>query len=196
MQEELKFQLLQARIELQEHLYTRLRVELHDKVAQLLGSVNMLLGVAMKDISQLSDTLNIAQASLRSAIQEIRTLSKPDLMEFNVLEHLQWEVAQMNASGTIPVKLITSGNKLSLSTEKQVVLFCILLEILQNCSTSASSKGITIKISCNKAVKIVIRDDSQNWQPISEKIQHRIELLQGIQVHHPNDNTTHILLPV
>jgi signal transduction histidine kinase len=183
MKDELRFQSLQARIELQEYLYTRLRTALHDKVAQLLGSVNMLLGAAMKDMSQLSDMLNTAHASLRTAIQELRTISRPIqedwLSHFNALEYIRQEIIYLNA----PVKLITSSNELSLSAEKQVILFCIILGILQSCNISE------IQISFNSMLEIVIKNDGS---PLSETIQQRIQLLQGI--YHSHTNGFHIFL--
>ncbi|PWV45816.1 hypothetical protein [Chitinophaga sp. S165] len=188
MDEELKIELLQAQIELHQYLYTRLGIALHDKVAQLLGSVNMLLGATMNDISLASDTLNIAQMSLCTAIQEIRKLSQPmqDIFSFNSLEHLQREVNDINASGTVPVALISVRRALSLSAEKQVMLFCILLDLVRN----YMAWGVSIRIAA-KTVEVTITDAALPL-PLSEKILKRIRLLQGTYY---CGNGVHILLP-
>lgn len=188
MDEELKVELLQAQIELQQYLYTRLGLALHEKVAQLLGSVNMLLGATMNDISLASDTLSIAQVSLRAAIREIRILSQPmqDIFSFNSLEYLQREVDDVNASGTVPVELIRVRNELMLPAEKQVMFFCILLEIVRNYITW----GISIRVPA-KTVEVVISDAALPL-PLPEKVLRRIRLLQGI---YHSDNGFHIILP-
>jgi signal transduction histidine kinase len=186
MDEALKIELLQAQIELQQYLYTRLGLALHDEVAQLLGSVNMLLGATMNDISLASETLHVAQVSLRAAIQEIRILSQPmqDILSFNSLEYLQREVDDMNASRTVPVKLIRGRNELSLPAEEQVMLFCILLDIVRNYMTS----GISIRITAN-TVEVAITDATLS---LPEKVLRRIRLLQGT---YHSGNGFRILLP-
>ncbi len=188
MDEELKIELLQAQIELQQYLYTRLGVALHDNVAQLLGSVNMLLGATINDISLASETLNTAQLSLCAAIYEIRTLSQPmqDIFRFNSLEYLQREVNDINASGTVPVELISVRNELSLPAEKQVMLFCFLIDLIRNYMTW----GISIRIAA-ETVKVVITDAALPL-PLPEKILKRVRLLQG--TYHCG-NGVHILLP-
>lgn len=183
MKDELSLLSLQARIELQEYLYTRLGTALHDKVAQLLGSVNMLLGAAMKDMSQLSDMLNTAHASLRTAMQELRTIARPiqaDWMShFNALEYIRQEIHYMNT----PVKLLIYGNELSISAEKQVILFCIIRGIVEACHVS------DMQISFSSPLEIVIKNDGT---APSATIQQRIQLLQG--VYHPHINGFRILL--
>lgn len=188
MDEELKIELLQAQIELQQYLYTRLGLALHDEIAQLLGSVNMLLGATMNDMSLASDTLNIAQVSLCAAIQEIRILSQPmqDIPSFNSLEYLRQEVDDMNASGAGQVELIRVRNELSLSAEKQVLLFCILLEIIR----TYGAWGIYIRVTA-ATVEVLITDVAAPL-PLPEKILKRIRLLQGT---YHSGNGFHILLP-
>jgi signal transduction histidine kinase len=202
MQEEQNFQRLQALVELQEHFYTRRGVELHDKVAQLLGSVNMLLGVAMKDIQQLADTVKVAQASLSTAIQELRALSKPMQEEwmsgFDMLEHLQHEITRINAAGGVYIALISSLPMPAIPGEKQAILFCVLLEALQTINRHAQPGKIVISISCKQQVEVVISDDGPKPYFLPESIRERVRTLKGglRRAHTSAGNTMHIFLPV
>lgn len=202
MQEELKLELLQARIDVQQHFYNRLATSLHDKVGQLLGSVNILLGVAMKDLVLMPDALNTAQASLRTAIQELRTLARSMeggwIEQFNILEQLQQEIIMINAAGAGQVKLVAGKDDLPASPDKQAIIFCALVEILRDMTSGAQVKEITVEILCNPHLEIMIGNNGPAPYPIPVKVQQRITALDGTfrQVQTPGRNTLYFLFPV
>ena len=160
--------LLQSQIEVQEATYSVLGKELHDNVGQLLSSTKMLLGVTERSLNNAPDTLMTAQETLGQAINELRSLSKSLnkewLEQFNLIDNLQAEVARNNAAGDLQV-FLSSPQTIFLSADKQIILFRIIQEALQNAIKHADPANIAINITENiTAISVVIKDDGSGFE--------------------------------
>lgn len=189
MQVEFEKQLLQSQVEVQEATYSILAKELHDNVGQLLSSSKMLLGIAQRKLLRPPETLGIAEATLAKAIVELRSLSKSLdkewLEQFDLIENLQTEINRINSSGILKVDF-NHVNKLPFNSEKQIILFRIIQEALQNIIKHANAKNISIDINVkNENLQIVITDDGKGVDLEPEgglgirNMKHRAKLLGG-----------------
>lgn len=165
MQLEFEKQLLQSQVEVQESTYSILAKELHDNIGQLLSSSKMLLGIAQRKLTHPPETLAIAEVTLSKAIIELRTLSKSMdkewLEQFELLENLQTEIHRFKDNENIKIEM-HFAEKIPLSSEKQIILFRIIQEALQNIIKHATAKNIRIDLQLvNEVLLINITDDGR-----------------------------------
>lgn len=163
-------QLLQSQFEVQEHTYSALSRELHDNIGQLLNSTKLLIGVAQREIENPPALLDTANEILGNAIGEIRSLSKSLdkewLQQFRLLENISLEIKRINTSGTISASLETDIEKVDLISDKQLILFRIIQEALQNAIKHSQANTVVIKISeKDQSLHISISDNGIGYYP-------------------------------
>lgn len=170
MQKNFETTLLQSQIEVQETTFSMLAKELHDNVGQLLSSSKMLLAISQKKLGHIPETLSIAEETIAKAIIELRGLSKSMdkewLAQFELIENLSTEIRRIN-SGKMYSIIFTHKGKIPLPPEKQIIIFRIIQEGLQNIIKHAEAKNIHLEIE-NEAdqLKINIIDDGIGFTQI------------------------------
>ncbi|MDQ2718564.1 MAG: sensor histidine kinase [Bacteroidota bacterium] len=155
--------LLQSQIEVQEATFLGLSHELHDNIGQLLSSTKMFLGITQRNLPNPPETLNIAEETLGKAINELRSLSKSLdkewLEQFDFIQNLKAEAERVNQAGYLQI-LFTHPDKLFLKPDKQIILFRIVQEAIQNAIKHAQAKNIQIKLTNTKEIiRVDIIDD-------------------------------------
>lgn len=167
MQEEFENQLMKSQIEVQEMTSNELAKELHDNVGQLLSCTKMFIGITQRSLAQIPDTLNLAEETLGKAINELRALTKSMdkewLEQFDLITNLENEINRINAAKTIRINLSHCG-KLGLDTQKQIILFRITQEAIQNAIKHADSENISINITTIlNTIDLKIYDDGKGF---------------------------------
>jgi signal transduction histidine kinase len=201
--------LIQSQIEVQEATLSTLSKELHDNIGQLLSTAKMLLGITEINLTNPPDTLRTANETVGKAINELRSLSKSLskewLEQFNLIENLITEVNRINSADAVRLHL-SHPEKLALETDKQVILFRIIQEAMQNAIKHASAKNIYINITqSNDLLKTIVKDDGVgfNHENLSDgvgiiNLKHRAKLLGGaVELKTSNEGSTVLItLPV
>lgn len=192
--------LLQSQAEVQETTFSALARELHDNVGQLLSSSKMLLGIAQRNLVNAPESLNIAEETLGKAIVELRGLSKSMdkewLEQFQLIQNLDTEINRINSGKMITIQFI-HPDQLPLSPDKQIVIFRIIQEGLQNIIKHAGAKNIMIEIRKDEQYLLVlINDDGKGFTEESssglgiKNMKHRTKLLGGdINWKHPGNGS-------
>lgn len=190
LKKEFEQTLLQSQIEVQENTFAGLSRELHDNIGQLLVSAKTLISVTLINQAQPSPTLTIAEETLGTAINEVRTLSKlldkEWLEQFNFIHNLETEVSRINATRTIHINL-SHPEKLLLEPEEQTILFRIVQEAIQNAVKHSGAEKIDITVSNTPSSLIVsIVDNGKGFDENHvtsslgiKNMKHRTQLLGG-----------------
>lgn len=190
LEEEFNKQLLQSQMEVQENTFLHIGRELHDNVGQLLSTSRMLIGLTERLLEHPPDMLATANATLAKAINEIRSLSKSLdkewLGQFNFSDNLLEEVNRINATNLIKATL-NFNHHLNLPSEKQIILFRIVQEAMQNAIKHGQCNQIKIESQRKEGrMEIIIKDDGKGFE-INEinkglgldNMKHRVALLGG-----------------
>jgi len=207
MQQTFAQQLLKAQIETQEETFQAIGRDLHDNIGQLLNSAKLLIGITERQLqTPVPDTLHIADETLSSAIHELRSLSKSLnkdwLQQFNLIENLEAEVQRINTANDLKVQF-THPAQLPLSSNKQVMLFRVIQEAIQNAIKHAKASTISIQVMVEDAfVKISIQDNGIGFEPLVTQqsgvglinMKHRIQLLEGIIQWQPSSQGTNVAI--
>lgn len=208
LEEKFASTLAQSKYEIQEATYQSIGRELHDNIGQLLSSTKVLLNVASLQLNTTPQALLDAEATLNDGIQEVRNLSKilnkKWLEQFSLLDNLQIEINRLKQAH--PIYLHTDNiAELSFSPEKQLILFRLIQEALNNAIRHAEAKKIDIEISQNSHQCFFrIKDDGKGFDLEQQEngvkgvgllhIRERINLLQGSVEWLPNIPTGTLVL--
>lgn len=184
---------LNARLEGQEKERTRVARELHDHLGGTLAATKISLAglkkslpdTAIKDYESTMDMVKMAY-------QETRQLSH-DMMAFPLKDlgleaSFQALCATINSSGKLKVSVDLHGvQALHLGTEKELHLYRILQELLQNVIKHARATTVTVQLTHdNGQGTLLVEDNGRGFPEKSPQeglglsnIRHRIERLSG-----------------
>ncbi len=130
--------LLRASIELQEEERQRIAADLHDEAGPLLATARLYLSenmVNLDKITQLQTIFNIKEI-IDDAIKLIRNISHslmpPTLKDFGLECAVSDFFYKINASGSLPVKCCFNDYKIRLKAEKELIIFRIIQELINN----------------------------------------------------------------
>lgn len=199
--------LLQSQIEVQESTFSLLSKELHDNIGQLMSTAKMLLGITERTVTNPPETLLKANETVGIAIKELRSLSKSLsrewLEQFDLLDNLTAEVSRINSANTIAIHLFHPG-KILLSADKQIILFRIIQEAMQNSLRHSGAENIYIHIQRFESFLIAkVEDDGIgfNGQKTNNgigliNIKSRSKLLGGIAQWESQTKGTTVLITI
>lgn len=197
-------ELLKTRLEAQEETMSKLSTELHDNIGQLLSSSKFLIGVAGRASHSLPENLQMAEETISKAIQEVRALSKSLntewLEKFNLLENLQAESDRIKISKVLQVTL-HHPETIDMPADRQLMLFRIVQEALQNSIKHGQASIIAIEVSqVENMLSVSITDNGKGFdignvslQGVGiNSIRHRTKLLNGIARWSSNSHGTSV----
>ncbi|MFN7260490.1 MAG: sensor histidine kinase [Cyclobacteriaceae bacterium] len=183
-------ELLKTRLEAQEEAMSRLGSELHDNIGQLLGSAKLLVGVAERSGAS-PEQFHVLDDTISKAIQELRALSKSLntewLEKFNWIDNLRTEANRLMATKEVTITLL-HPSLINLSLDRQLILFRIAQEALQNAIKHGKASHITVQAEQNEsALTISIADNGKGFDVNDHSIEgvgvtnirHRVKLLGG-----------------
>jgi len=206
LEEDFNSQLLRSQIEVQEQTFSQIGKELHDNVGQLLSTSRMLIGLAERSLQTPPDTLLTANATIGKAITELRSLSKSLdkdwLSQFNLLDNLKAEVLRVNAGSTISAHLHIHAEPV-LPSSKQIILFRIIQEAVQNALKHSNCKVIDIYFyKKGTDAEITVADNGTGFTNKESKgmglknMQYRTKLLGGTIRHSSSAKGTSIVIVI
>lgn len=199
-------ELMKTKLETQEQTLTQLSAELHDNVGQLLSSSKLLIGVAGRDAATSPESLRMADDTISKAIYELRNLSKSLntewLEKFSFIENMDAEAVRINASGDLQVSL-SYPMTLNLTSEKQMMLFRMAQEAMQNAIKHGKASQIRINvIEAERGIEMVVDDNGKGFDAGDPKkqgigmtnIQHRAQLMGGVASWRSTDKGTRLFI--
>lgn len=168
-------ELLKTKIEAQEETLNQLSTELHDNIGQLLSSTKLLIGVVERALPAPSEPLQMANETISKAIRELRAVSKSLntgwLEKFSLIENLQTESDRITASKELKVTLQHPA-AIDMSMERQMMLFRILQETLQNAIKHGKPSQISIVADqTDNALHVSVADDGKGFNSNDPAIQ-------------------------
>lgn len=144
-------ELLQSNIEVQESERKRIAKDLHDELGATLSIAKMHLmrleemhpSLDSKGIS-IGNVRNIIETSIASVRQISHHLMPNQLETFGLIRSLEGMVDQINESKQVEIDLNTPENPAKLSWEKELGLYRIFMELIQNTLKHSKAKHVEI----------------------------------------------------
>ena len=146
-------EILESRLEIQEQTMKSISQEVHDNIGQVLSVAKLNLTMVNVDESgeMIQEKINNVSELLRQAIQDLRDLSKSlhsdVIAEKGLLKAIENEVAVLKKTEAYSITLNVEGDYYHLPEQKELILFRMFQEIINNIIKHAKASAIDVQIS-------------------------------------------------
>lgn len=188
--------LLQSEMEIREQTMQTIGADLHDNIGQLLSLTSLTLNSIELDNSEKAHQKIEAAIELNlKSIKEMRLLGKllhgEQLLKLGLEEAIRHEISWVEKSGKYKVDYLLEGERSAeQNADKDLILFRITQEILNNIIKHSQAKVITIKLEYQQpGIRLQVIDDGAGFNiadlPEEQKgmglknIQKRAEIVGG-----------------
>lgn len=165
MEETFTKEMLSAQIEIQEQTLKHVSSELHDNFNPSLSVVNLNLARALPEIQEPArESVAEAKSIVKQLMSEMKSLStslnSDHLINIGFLRALELYVDRIRKSGAYGISFTQNTTWCDISSNKEIILFRMCQEILNNIIKHAEAKKIDIILECrNNFFCIQITDD-------------------------------------
>lgn len=161
-------QLMQARLEVQEQAFEHISQEIHDNVGQLLSLAKMQLSSLGDSDLVDHDTVMSARENVARAIRDLRNLAKSlhagHIRALGIRQATEEEGLRISRSGLLEVSVTSEGPEHDIPEERQIILFRIIQECLQNCLKHAEASYVNIGFTWyDDQLRVRVRDDGKGF---------------------------------
>lgn len=151
-------------IQAREKVIHQISQDLHDNIGQLLTASHLQIQTIKTDHPEQKEALLPVELYLRDAQQQLRLFSKTLNQDF-VLQHgldqaLLSEAQRLSALKRFPVVTQIASNGSPFDKEKELMIFRIFQEVIQNVLKHAHPKNLQIQLhSDNNSFELIVTDD-------------------------------------
>jgi two-component system, NarL family, sensor kinase len=151
MQTQFEQALLQTQIEIQEQTLKTISQEIHDNIGQVLSlaklNLNTFEGIE-SDTNQtkINDTKNLVSKAINDLRDLSRSLHGDKIAELGLQQSVENELKILQNTGQFTTHFKVTGSPAKLEPQKEMVLFRILQEGLNNAVKHSKAKNITVQM--------------------------------------------------
>ncbi|MEO6671743.1 MAG: sensor histidine kinase [Ferruginibacter sp.] len=161
--------MLKSKLEIQEQTFANISREIHDNIGQKLTLAKLHLNTLnfrqTKDIDKrINESVNIIGEAINDLSDISRSMSSEIILNNGFIKALEFEVNQLNKPGLYRIKLIVTGESVFLEANKELILFRITQEALNNIVKHAEATEICIRLHYQtKILKLEITDNGKGF---------------------------------
>ena len=170
LEEDYKREMLTTALEVKEQTLSNVSAELHDNIGQVLLFVKLNLGmVASKTDDNLRD-LKIAESrdQIGRVIADLRdlhrSLSTDNILRLGFANAVTTEAERINRSQLLHVDLQIEGEPVPLGKQRELVLYRIVQETINNTLKHADAKNFKMRLLyCKQLFTLTLEDDGKGF---------------------------------
>ena len=160
--------ILQAHLEIQENTLNNVSQEIHDNVGQLLSLAKVQLNIMDESNTMDKSMLNDVKESIGNAMTDLRDIAKSlsgkRMQQMGIVQAIRQDIERINKSGVLLLRLNVTGELDKLNEQKQLILFRIVQEALQNIIKHAEATEVEIIIvSESNFFELSINDNGKGF---------------------------------
>ncbi len=184
--------LLQSQIEIQEQTFQYMAQEIHDNIGQKLTLVKLILNTINIDHEKYkintTDLVNMISEVISDLSDVSRSISSNIILSNGLIKALEREIAQIKKLKSYEIDLSVSGNTLFLDAGKELIIFRIMQEALNNILKHANATEIKVHLDYTpKTLALQITDNGMGFDKVQkmatgnglQNMSNRTELLNG-----------------
>lgn len=162
-------EMLQSQLEIQEQTFANISREIHDNIGQKLTLAKLHLNTLnLEEKGTAYIQLNDSVAMIGEAINDLsdisRSMSSDIILNNGFIQGLEFEVAQLNKSSLYAIELLVTGEPVFLESQKELVLFRIVQEALNNVMKHSNASAIEIELHYNAQwIRLCINDNGKGF---------------------------------
>lgn len=167
-------ELSNTQLEIQEQIFNSISQEIHDNVGQILSLVNVQLNMIDQREAIDKILLNDARENVSKAMTDLRDIAKglnsDRIHVMGLISAVEQETQRINRIGIIKISLVVQGKEQKVNNQKELILFRVIQECLQNIIKHASASSVSIIFTYTAdAVQICITDNGKGFNFQQEK---------------------------
>jgi two-component system NarL family sensor kinase len=157
-------EILQTELEIKEQTLRNISQEIHDNVGQVLSVAVLQLSAIETgepaNAIKIEEVTDIIQKALRDLRNLSKTLDADTIAALGLFSIIRFELDIIDKTGFFKTQLIVSGTEIRLSSHRELVVYRIIQESLNNIIKHAKASTITVKVVfAEKEVRVEICDD-------------------------------------
>ena len=164
LQAAFRFEILKTQLEVQEYTLAYISRELHDNVNQVLSFVKLNLGLITTDNESISQKVTESRDLIGETINDLRNLSQSLSFErinrLGLRQAIITESEKINKSSILTAVVITNGQEYTLGGQRELVLFRIFQESVNNVLKHAAATKLTINFEYGAEVFLLVIEDN------------------------------------
>ncbi len=162
-------ELYKAQLEIQEQTFKEISREIHDNVGQILSLAKLSMSTldldskdeARESISDISDILEKALDDLRHLS---RTMNSEVILKGGLKKSIESQIGYIKRTGKYNIQFNVSGEPKLLTETKEVILFRIVQEAINNIIRHSMATDICIALDyCQNFLGLQIRDNGKGF---------------------------------
>lgn len=161
--------LLNTQIEIQEQTFQNISREIHDSILQKLTLAKLYLYTDRETKSDKKniDCLNIVTEVINDLGDISRSLNSDLILRNGLIRALEAEILQIKKLEKHAIDLQVNGDYIFLNNKKELILFRIIQESLNNILKHANSKCIQVLLNFKSdRLMLEVKDDGRGFDPI------------------------------
>jgi signal transduction histidine kinase len=161
--------LLKSQLEIQEQTFQNISQEIHDNIGQKLTLAKLHLNTLdisdkVKVEKQLNNTIQIIGEAINDLSDLSRSMSSEIILNNGFIKALEFEVNQLNKPGIYSIKLTTTGEPVFMDAQKELLLFRIVQEALNNIVKHAEASEIKMDLYfTEEKLRLTISDNGKGF---------------------------------
>lgn len=187
MQTQFDQELLRTQLEIQEHTLKTISEEIHDNIGQVLSLAKLNLNTLPNSNEQkIQDTKNLVSKAINDLRNLSHSLHGDIIAELGLRESIANELKIIESTRAFETELNIKGNLFKINPQKEMVLFRIAQEALNNCIKYSAAKQITILMQYQPQLFVLqVQDDGKGFDASQitgigmKSMQNRTQLIGG-----------------
>ncbi len=154
--------MMQAELESQESERRRLAADLHDSIGGMLSAIRVGLSTiakALPDPTAVKETKQMLDETITSVRRISRDLLPSTLEKFGFIPAIREMCERFQGTSAIAVTFREAGAVPELDTQKQLMIFRITQELLNNAIKHAQAGTIEVSVERSKEFTVTVEDD-------------------------------------
>ncbi len=194
--ENLNQALMQTQIEIQEQTLKTIAQEIHDNIGQVLSLAKLNLNTfpVITDAAiqtKMDDTKQLISKAIIDLRDLSRSLHGDKINELGLDQAISAELKFLQNTGQFTTKLLITGNPYKMASQKEMVLFRMVQEAMNNVIKHSKAKNIEVQLQYQQEVfQLTITDNGIGFNPAKlqpaqtgiglKSMQNRAALIGGI----------------
>jgi len=161
-------EILESKLEIQEQTLKNISQEIHDNIGQMLSLIKLHINTLNCNEPALQGKIKTTSDLVSNVMQSLRDLSQTmhsdTITEKGLVGAIEYECELMKRSGAFTTALTVDGDPYDLPDQKELILFRIFQEVINNVIKHAQASLIDVYVSFNPDKLILqIKDNGKGF---------------------------------
>lgn len=169
MKKEFEDEIHKVGLEVKEHTMKTIGADLHDNIGQLLGLTNLTLSTINlndreKAAEKIADSIGLTKKSIKELRQLAHLMNGSSFMSSSLADAIGSEVDWLERTGRFKIQLNVQSQTSGRSPDKDIIVFRVFQEILNNVMKHAEATEITIDLFVGSPeLQLQVKDNGKGF---------------------------------